>query len=559
MTLLALWLPLISIALASKLEHIADLQQAGDDAEVVATVDRWEAQDALGDDAAVLIILRDRSALKLALAAHSVKALADFRATYPESSMLPDALKAEQDLAFDEAQSQGTAAALRSFLAAYPGSASQAQAAALEEGLAYQEALATGAPEALEAFRQRHPASSYLTTAWEGIAARSPGIYVRLADGGPKALPETPVLDYYVPLPRPTAMAPIVPSVAVNLPGTGRGATSEWWGLSALGSDGTFRKTSPTGASLRDAFGAAPPWVLDLVEADGVHSARVATTVAPLVTPGSCGGFAYFAFVLQTTEGTRTAFPFAVSCTLSDADVETLDGFAIPAVLTAVETAERGDVATAGQLWKKALGLTGGSQLSEWLTTQAGGQDPFDKWITRRAATGDVLVWTPSPLGGETTWWHAGADSTPMALAHRDGLWIADGAHLWTVREETEAWSAAAGGGCQAATGQRTALSLADVLGTQVIPIPALSDRGGAMAPTSYAGGVLSVTHDGAAPGCRKSGPPVVSTVALPDAQAATLPGWAASTAAGAGAVSVVGDDVRQVYWAFAAEEEAAP
>ncbi len=119
MTLLAFWMPLVSFALAGKVDRVAELAAAGSDAEVVETVSKWESAGALGDDAEALLALRDRSALNIALATHTTKALALFRATYPQSALLPDALKAEEDLAFDAAQDEGTATALRMFLSAY--------------------------------------------------------------------------------------------------------------------------------------------------------------------------------------------------------------------------------------------------------------------------------------------------------------------------------------------------------------------------------------------------------------------------------------------------------
>lgn len=549
MTLLALWIPLICVALAGRVERVTELAEAGSHAEVVETVTKWEGQGALGDDAEALVLLRDRSALNLALATHTTKALATFRSTYPMSALLPEALKAEEDLAFDDAQDEGSAAALRTFLGTYPTSEWRARALTLEDGLAFQEAIAAATPEAMDEFRRYHPSSPYLATAWEAIAAHTPGIHLLLSDRTPYMLPATAIVDEHIALERSPAAAPVRPTVAVNLPGTGRGATSEWWGLHAVGSDGSFLQTSPLGMAFLDAFGAVPPGLLDLAAAPGAHSARVADTVEPLVAPGSCEGLAHFAFVLRTSDGTRTAFPFAVSCTLGEADTTTLSAFAGPMLLQAVRAAEHSNGAAAVEMWRKALTLPGGGRLGEWLAALAHDADPLDLWITRRAATGDVLAFTPSPSGGTTTWWHLSPEGVPLELAHRDGLWIAEGHHLWTVQGHVEPWTAPAEKGCKAASGERTALALTDALGSEAVPIPFSGSRGGVLTVVGYAAGVLTVADDGSSPGCARAGVAQTRALPLPGATPVTAPAWAVEQAGTA--FSVIGDNPRDAWAAF--------
>ncbi len=440
----------------------------------------------------------------------------------------------------------------------YPASPWRARALTLEDGLAFQEAIAAGTPEAMDEFRHYHPNSPYLATAWEAVAAHTPGIHLLLVDGTPYMLPPTAITDDHIPLERSPAAAPVRPVVAVNLPGTGRGATSEWWGLTSVGSDGSFLRTSPLGMALFDALGAIPPGMVDLTESSGAHSARVATTVEPLVAPGSCEGNANFAFVLRTSEGARTAFPFAVSCALSDSDTTTLDAFAAPVLLRAIGLAERGDAPGAAQLWQKALTLPDGGRLGEWLAAQAQGVDPEERWITRRASVGDVLVWTPSPTGGVTRWWHPTAGG-PIELAHRDGLWLSDGRHLWTVQGHTEPWSAPVESGCKAATGERTALTVADVLGADVVPIPFPSTRGGVITLVGYAAGILTVSDDPSRPGCARPGAVQQRTVPIPGVQPSPAPTWAADRVTGAGGYSVVGEDPRDLYAVFTSDAPTAP
>lgn len=549
MSLLALLLPLVSLAFAGKVERVSELAAAGSDAEVVETVTRWEEQGALGDDAAALLLLRDRAALNLAIAVHSSKALATFRARYPDSALLPEALQAEADLAFDEAQDEGTSAVLRAFLSVYPATPWRARALALEDGLAFQEAISAGTREALDEFRRCHPSSPYLATAWEAVAAHTPGIHLLQADGSPYLLPAVVVQGDRVALERSPARSSPRLTVAVNLPGTGRGGTSEWWGLSALGSDGSFLQTSPVGEALADALGVAAPSMLDLAPASGAHSARVATTLEPLVSAGTCEGVANFAFVLRTTEGARTAFPFAVDCALDDAAAKVTAAFAGPALVDAIATAERGDLAGATAAWKHALTLPDGPRLGEWLEAQANGVAPVDRWITLRAAVGDVLEWTPSPTGGTTTWSHTTAGGT-VELARRDGLWIADGARLWTLSAAPQPWTAKASGKCAAASGERTALALVDALGADRVDVPFPSERGGGITVVGFGGSGVVIADDGVSPGCPRPAPPGLRTIPLPG----STPAAATDPPPAAGPIrSTISTGARAAYGAFVA------
>jgi hypothetical protein len=310
--------------------------------------------------------------------------------------------------------------------------------------------------------------------------------------------------------------------------------------------------TSPVGEALGDALGISPPDMLELNPASGAHSARVATAVEPLVAAGTCEGVSNFAFVLRTTDGARTAFPFAVDCALDDASAKVAAGFAGPALVDAIATAERGDLAGATAAWTRAFTLPDGARLREWLDAQSPSVSPVDRWITLRPAVGDVLEWTGSPTGGTTTWSHVTPSGT-VELKKRDGLWVVDGAHLWSVASQAVEWSAPAAGKCTAATGSRTSLALVDAVGTDRLDIPFPSDRGGAMTVVGFGPTGVVVADDGASPGCPRPGVAGTRTIPLPGSAAADP--QAPPVAAGP-VRSTVTTNARAMYAAFAADPE---
>ncbi len=531
---------LVPLALAGRVERLTELQAAGDHAEVVETVAKWQAGGNLGDEAAVLLALRDRSALVLAEKEDTVAAFAAFRQAYPTSRLVKEALEKEGRIAFAEAQAEGTSAAMRAFLKTYPGHEHKAQAIALEEALAFQEAVEAGTPDAIAAFASAHPESPLSANAWESLAARTPGIHVRLADGLPRLLDPVPVVDGRIVLPKMLVVAPARPTVAVNLPGTGRGETSQWWGLHTVEADGTLGAAPPVGKLYADAVGAAPDFLLELVALPGAHAARVAAPPEPLVVTGACTGKARFAFVLEA-EGKRTAFPFAVDCKAAVPEDAATPGF-----LAAFAAAERGDDEAAMRSWDEAAARPAGKRLAEWMGTLA--DDPAEGFVRRRPAFGDVLAWD----GATTTWWHP-AEGGPVALAAREGLWIADGGRLWTWEARPEPWAAPAGGGCKPASGERTAGTVRDVLGDARVDVPFSTPRGGSLRPGGYAAGALAVVEESTSDACARPLTPAPAPVPLPDARAAVAPAWAAAVVADKPGHSVVSDTPWRLYTAFRA------
>ena len=537
---------LVPLAFAGRVERVTELQTAGEHAEVVETVAKWEKGNALGDEAAQLIALRDRSALTLALAERTIAALIAYRQTWPKSALRDEALRAEWDLAFSIARDEGTSVAMRGYATAYPASPLRAQAIALEAGYAFEEAAAVGTAAAIAAFTESHPDSPYAATAWESLAARTPGIHVRLGDGMPQALEPVPVTDGHILFPSRLIMAPALPTVAVNLPGTGRGATSDWWGLSALAADGELGVDSPVGRLLAAALGVptGPPDLLALEALPGAHSARVAAPKHPLVVPGACEGLARFAYVLAT-EGSRTAFSFAVDCATAP------EPSAAGELLAAFTLAEAGDPLGAAVRWDRALTLPAGPEVAAWMGTLAA--DPRDAFLVRRPAVHDVLIYD----GTATTWWHTG-ERGPVDLARRDGLWLADGPHLWRWEERPDTWTAPATGRCKAGTGARQAVALVDAVGGARVEVPfTATPREGTLAVTRIAGRAIEL-EETATDACGKAPPPATRSLPLPEDRAApAAPAWAAQTTAGTLGFTVIGESARALYGAFVAPPSA--
>lgn len=533
---------LASLAFAGRVERVAELQAAGAHAEVVESVAKWEKAGSLGDEAAALLAARDRSALALARAANTVAAFAEFRRNYPTSALLQEVTEEEWRVAFGAAQSEGTSASMKAFIDAYPRSTLRDQAISQEAGFAYQEAVAAGTPDAIATFTRSHPESPYAATAWESLAARTPGIHLRLADGLPRALDPLPVVDGKIAFPQFSVVAPARPIVAVNLPGTGRGETSEWWTLRAVDAEGRLDAVAPVARMFEKTTGVRLD-TLRLEALPGAHAARVASTAEPLVIPGACEGKARFAFVLTSDAG-QTAFPFAVDCRAT-----LPEDAATPLFLTAFALAEDGDLAGATALWDQAVALPGGSRLVASLA--ATHPDPKDALLTRRPSLGDVLVWD----GAATVWWHLGPDGS-VELARRDGLWVADGQRLWRWESAVEPWSVPASGGCKAASGERTNAALLDRVSGERVDVPFLGEgRGGAITPRQAGAGAIAVVEESPNAGCARASDPLPRTVRLPGERATALaPDWAAAVVTGAPGHSVVSLSPWKLYAAFTAE-----
>ncbi|MDP2306891.1 MAG: hypothetical protein Q8P18_12780 [Pseudomonadota bacterium] len=550
---------LVPFALAGRVERVTELRGEGDHAGVIETVGKWEKAGNLGDEAAALIALRDRSALDLALAARTVDALRQYRQDWPQSTLFAEATSAEWQAAFAAAQDEGTSAAMLAYITTYADSTFRAQAIALEVSLAFEEATSVGTAAAIAAFTDAHPDSPFAATAWESLAARTPGIHLRLADGLPQVLEGVPVVDGYIQFPSRLVMAPARPVVAVNLPGTGRGGTSEWWGLVALGPDGKVGVAPPVGRLLEETVGAQLPGLLDLVPLPGMHSARVAAPTWPLVAPGACEGFARFAYVLAA-EGTRTAFSFAVPCAgpvesgpvesepVESGPVGPVESTALTDLLAAFQLAEAGDVRGALDRWDRASKGPEGARLLTWMESVS--PDPRASLLLRGPAVGDVLLWD----GVQTTWWHP-AEGGAVELARRDGLWVADGAHLWSWAPRAEPWNTPAVGRCKAATGEREAATLVDALGSNRVDVAfTVTPRTGTLTPVGVGAGAIEIDETPGEAGCAPLAPPIRRTLPLPGlATPPASPAWAATTIADARGASVVSETPRSMFAAFTA------
>jgi hypothetical protein len=531
---------LIPLALAGRVERFTEQAAKGERAEVIEAIDKLEKAGSLGDDAAALLALRDRLALDTALATESIAALTTYRQTYPKSTLLNEALEKEWAWAYADAQAEASSAAMRHFVETYPNSPFREQALSMEAGFAYQEAVQAGTPEAISAFLKAHPKSPYAANAWESIAARTPGIYLRLDTGLPATLTGIPLMAGSFAFPADAPTVPPKPIVAVNMPGTGRGETSQWWRLTAVNELGQIDAVAPVARLWEQSVSASPPFLLDLVALPGTHAARVAAPAEPLVLPGACTGKARFAFLL-TQEQQVTAFPFTVDCAAVPAEDS-----ASSLLFTAFGVAESGDPDAAGRLWDQAKGVGAGGHLLEWLGTLS--TDAKKTFVTDRPTIADVLVYD----GTATTWWHATAGG-PVAIGKKDGLWIADGGRLWAWEPRMEPWTAAAGGGCKAGSGERAAATLVDHVGGERVDVAfAGATRGGKLTPRQYAGGAIAVIEESTNDGCGRADAPLPRTVRLPGARVAALPpDWAATLIAGAPGHSVVTESPWPLYAAF--------
>ena len=104
-----------------------------------------------------------------------------------------------------------------------------------------------------------------------------------------------------------------------------------------------------------------------------------------------------------------------------------------------------------------------------------------------------------------------------------------------------EPWTAAAGGGCKAGSGERAAATLVDHVGGERVDVAfAGATRGGKLTPRQYAGGAIAVIEESTNDGCGRADAPLPRTVRLPGARVAALPpDWAATLIAGAPGQSI--------------------
>lgn len=427
-----------SPAWAGKADTVGRMVTEGQCADAVARVDEWEAKKALGSEEADLVRLRGEAAYCVAKAADSVAGWEAYLARYASR---PDAGAARVrlwELAFTAAQAEGTPAALRAFVARYPDAPQVVPARKQEEAWAFDEAARSGDPAAIEAFLASHPESPLRAQAWETLVQKNAGVYLLSPDRAPRRLEPVPVEGDRVTLPPGLPGTLPWPQIGVNVPGAGRGETSEWWSLKAVEYDAEggahLTDVAPLGAELAARMGVAAPGreaeLMRLVAAPGSHVARVATTKAPLALAGHCPGSGRYALVLQTPGQGAQAFPFGVACPELD---ERPTGLSLLAEV--LDAAERGDRVYARQKWGELAALPEASPLRTWLAGAFQG-DPWVALVDARPAVGDWVVWTTQPDGTQLSGWLRTDDQGARVLAVRPG-WtvIANGALRSTIGE----------------------------------------------------------------------------------------------------------------------------
>ncbi|MFZ5477313.1 MAG: tetratricopeptide repeat protein [Myxococcota bacterium] len=452
---------LVPVLLAAKLDRVEKLQAEGAHAEVVALVGGWKEKGQLGKEEAALVAALEESALAIALADGKAAALGAFREAHPESPLVPEALEREHDLAFQEAQAEGTAAAMGAYRARYPDSPYASRAAALEQGWAYEEAVAEGTLAALERFLAVAGDSPYRATAWEAVAARTPGVTVLDGTGRPHPSPPLPVTDGRVALPDGLPEGTPRLTYAVNVEGAGRGETSEWFGLRAVGPDGVLLDRLPLEVWLAEKLGVDVALSLgQLAAADGAHTARVAESLHPLLLPGTCEGARTFALVLAEPGGAATAWPFTVPCPRGEPAGDTPAGKLAVALLAA----EAGDRAAAHAAWDEFARTKLGAPIVAALKAKVG-EDVRGAVLDARPAAGDVIAWSTRDGKTESVWLHEVGDEVRV-LARRPGLVVATPAGLRTLRATEEPWTA----GCKAPP-TLAGVSLADLDGERATPV----------------------------------------------------------------------------------------
>lgn len=410
-------------AWAKKVDALQKLVTAGKCSEIVVKVDDWEAKAALGEEEADLKRMRAEAAFCVAKQADTLPAWEAFLGRYPDA---PDAKAARErllEIAFSAAQSEGTSAAMKAFIARYPDSPYVDRARKQEEAWAFDDAARQGTPEAIRVFIAEHPGSSMREQAWEALVQTTPGIYLLTAGAEPRPLEGVEVRGDTLVMPVGVPSADALPIVGVNLPGAGRGETSEWWALRGIAYDGEgvprLVDASPLGAALGARLAAEPPGpgagLLTMIRAPGSHVARVATTRSPLALPGHCAGFARFAFVLTTPGQGAMAYPFGVNCPQTEPAPSS-----IGLVLEMLDAAEAGDRPTARSKWAAFLARADSEALREWLFVAAAG-DPYKVFVEDRPAAGDWVVWTTQTDGSLISSWVRADEEGTRVLAMRGG------------------------------------------------------------------------------------------------------------------------------------------
>ncbi len=435
LTLLFFVLLFPSRAWAGKLEVVQKLVASGKCADAVARVDEWVQKSALGNEEAELLKARAEAAYCSAKAINSVP---EWEAYLSRFSEWPEAQAARirlWNLAFVSAQAEGTRASMKAFVTRYPESPMVDQARKQEEAWAFDDAARSDDLRAAEAFVAEYPNSPLRAQAWETLVQKSPGIYLIAADGEPRRLEPAVIEGDRIVMPVGLPAAGARPVVGVNLPGAGRGETSQWWSLKAITYDaeGVARlgDIAPLGVEIASRLGLPPPGpeaeLLRMVPAAGSHVARVATTRAPLATPGHCPGSGRFAFVLETPGASSEAFPFGVTCPGDDEPASS-----VSVLFDILDAAEAGDRALARERWGALTAMVEAGELRSWLRAVVDG-DPYAAMVDSRPSVGDWIVWTSTPDGAVISRWLRAEDTGSKVLAMRSGWAVVSSGALRTT------------------------------------------------------------------------------------------------------------------------------
>ncbi len=425
------------VAQAKKADQVAKLMADGKCADAVEKIDEWEDRNAFGSEDYDLRRIRAQAGYCAAKAADTVDAYEAFVARFSDWPEAKDARTRLYDLAFSTAQSEGTARAMKAFLARYPESPYTEQARRQEEAWSFEDAAKSGDPKTIQRWITEHPDSSLREQAWEAIVQAQEGIYLLTAGGQPFRVDPVLIGDGgMVAIPAGLPVASDVPTIGVNLPGAGRGETSEWWKLQALSpvSEGSMR-LDPVGSVaqvLGSRLGVSPPGpeagLLELGRAPGSHLARVATAKNPLALARGCDGFVRYALTLTPPGTAGVAFPFAVECPSGPPATSPL-----ALLLGVIDAAEQGHRDRARTTWAQLEGMPDGAALRGWLGTALG--DPVKKLIDDRPGQGDWIAWVSTPTGIASSWLRADPGGARV-LATRPGWAVPAGATLATATLE---------------------------------------------------------------------------------------------------------------------------
>ncbi|MBM4368918.1 MAG: hypothetical protein FJ102_22070, partial [Deltaproteobacteria bacterium] len=418
-------------ALAKKADVVAKLMADGKCTDAVDKIDEWEKRNAFGSEDYDLRRLRAQAGACAAKAADTVGAYEAFVARFSDWPEAKEARARLYDLAFSAAQAEGTARAMKAFVARYPDSPYTEQARRQEEAWSFEDAAKSGDPKTIQRWITEHPDSALREQAWEAIVQAQEGIYLLTAGGQPFRI--DPVLigeGGMVAVPAGLPVAPELPMIGVNLPGAGRGETSEWWKLQALSatSESGMRldPVGPVGRMLGERLGIAPPGpeagLMELGRAPGSHLARVASAKNPLALAAGCDGFARYALTLTPPGTAGVAFPFAVECPAGPAHTSPL-----ALLVDVLDAAEAGHRDRARTLWSQLETLPDGVPLRRWLASALG--DPVQKLIDDRPGQGDWIAWVSTPAGVASAWLRAEPEGARV-MAARGGWAVPAGASL---------------------------------------------------------------------------------------------------------------------------------